>query len=450
MGHYFHLEQRLMAQILIDMKYLKVLPFLFFLINLNAQDVEMQSYKFGEGLRFVGESGYNVRITGYAQPMSELKSINSEESNSSRYRMRRVRLRMDGQSSNERFKYRFQVDLSGVSEIGESDEDPLLDAYVDYALTNRISVKFGQRSTYTDNRELFMNSNSLQLVERSRLTSAFSSIREFGLFISGRFRAGRGSYVRPHFVLTNGDGKNVYSRDRGGLKIGGRVDYLPFGLFTNMGQFRQIDVMREQVPKLVVGVHYSKNNGMSSRRGRYSGRIIYLNANDQESLPDYTKYGVDFLFKYKGFSALGEYIKSTAEVPSDITQRIRNNGSISESFLVNEVQDVDSYVKGRMMLGSAYNIQMGYLFKNGFSVDSRYTHLIADENSFLNNETFYNRPNYYTLGIGKLLGRNYGFKVQASVTHVDGSLGINHDLDTNTPAIFEDEIIFRLITTISF
>jgi hypothetical protein len=439
-----------MAQILIDMKYLKVLPFLFFLINLNAQDVEMQSYTFGEGLRFVGESGYNVRITGYAQPMSELKRINSEESNSSRYRMRRVRLRMDGQSSNERFKYRFQVDLSGVSEIGESDEDPLLDAYVDYALTNRISVKFGQRSTYTDNRELFMNSNSLQLVERSRLTSAFSSIREFGLFISGRFRAGRGSYLRPHFVLTNGDGKNVYSRDRGGLKIGGRLDYLPFGLFTNMGQFRQIDVMREQVPKLVVGVHYSKNNGMSSRRGRYSGRIIYLNANDQESLPDYTKYGVDFLFKYKGFSALGEYIKSSAEVPSDITQRIRNNGSISESFLVNEVQDVDSYVKGRMMLGSAYNIQMGYLFKNGFSVDSRYTHLIADENSFLNNETFYNRPNYYTLGFSKLLGRNYGFKVQASVTHVDGSLGINHDLDTNTPAIFEDEIIFRLITTISF
>ena len=456
MGHYFHPERELMALILINMKYFKVLPFLFFLINLSAQDVEMQSYSFGEGLKFVGESGYNLKLTGYAQPMSELKRINSVESNSSRYRMRRVRLRMDGQSSNERFKYRFQVDLSGVSEIGESDEDPLLDAYVDYALTNRISVKFGQRSTYTDNRELFMNSNSLQLVERSRLTSAFSSIREFGLFISGRFRAGRGSYVRPHFVLTNGDGKNVYSRDRGGLKIGGRIDYLPFGLFTNMGQFRQIDVMREQVPKLVVGVHYSLNQGMSSRRGRYSGRIIYLNANDEESLPDYTKYGVDFLFKYKGFSALGEYIKSSAKVPTDITQRVRTNGTESPDFNGNDVDgngdlnDMINYVKGRMMLGSAYNIQMGYLFKNGFSVDSRYTHLIADENSFLNNETFYNRPNYYTLGVSKLLGRNYGFKVQASVTHVDGSMGINHDLDTDTPAIFEDEIIFRLITTISF
>ena len=39
---------------------------------------------------------------------------------------------------------------------------------------------------------------------------------------------------------------------------------------------RQIDVMREQAPKLVLGVHFSHNSGMSSRRGRASGTIIYL------------------------------------------------------------------------------------------------------------------------------------------------------------------------------
>ena len=37
---------------------------------------------------------------------------------------------------------------------------------------------------------------------------------------------------------------------------------------------------------------------MSSRRGRY-GRLIYLNNNDEESLPDYFKTGIDFLFKYR-------------------------------------------------------------------------------------------------------------------------------------------------------
>ena len=48
------------------------------------------------------------------------------------------------------------------------------------------------------------------------------------------------------------------------------------------------------------------------------------------------------------------------------------------------------------------------------------------------------------------MSRNYGFKIQASVTYVDGSLGVNHDYDIDTDAIFTDEILFRLITTISF
>ena len=57
---------------------------------------------------------------------------------------------------------------------------------------------------------------------------------------------------------------------------------LPFGLFTNFGQFRQADIVRENSPKLIFGGYYSYNDGMSSRRGRTSGDIIFLN-NDQKS-----------------------------------------------------------------------------------------------------------------------------------------------------------------------
>lgn len=436
------------------MKIIKIISLFLFLIsfNINSQS-SLNSYSFGEGISFTADNGSMIKLSGYAQPHLEIKNYNDLEENSSsnRFRLRRLRLRFDGQASNPKFAYRFQVDLSGSSETGEATGDFLLDAYVSYDITNRIKVIFGQRSTYTDNRELFMNSNSLQLVERSRLTSAFSSIREFGLFLSGNFRLnGQGSYLRPYFVLTNGDGINNFDKDLGGLKIGGRIDFLPFGLFTNKGQFRQIDVMRELTPKFVIGVNYSHNSGMSSRRGRNSGSILYLNELGQQSLPDYTKYGIDFLFKYNGFSALGEYVKSSSTVPTDIIERVRNDGSTSSSFLVNGVQDIESYVNGRMMLGEAYNIQMGYLFKSGITIDSRYTHLKADDNSFLNNATFYNRPNYYTLGIGKLLGRNYGAKIQGSITFVDGSLGVNHDNDTATDPVFKDELLFRLITTISF
>ena len=436
------------------MKIIKITSLFLLLISLNINSQStLDSYSFGEGISFTADNGSKIKLSGYAQPHVEIKNYNDLEENSSstRFRLRRLRLRFDGQASNPKFAYSFQVDLSGSSETGEATGDFLLDAYVSYDITNRIKVIFGQRSTYTDNRELFMNSSSLQLVERSRLTSAFSSIREFGLFLSGNFRLnGKGAYLRPYFVLTNGDGINNFDKDLGGLKIGGRIDFLPFGLFTNKGQFRQIDVMRELTPKFVIGVNYSHNSGMTSRRGRDSGSILYLDEFGQQSLPDYTKYGIDFLFKYNGFSALGEYVKSSSTVPANIIERVRNDGSTSSSFLVNGVQDVESYVNGRMMLGEAYNIQMGYLFKSGITIDSRYTHLRADENSFLNNATFYNRPNYYTIGIGKLLGRNYGAKIQGSLTLVDGSSGVNHDNDTATDPVFKDELLFRLITTISF
>ena len=416
--------------------------------KLGAQNTQLNSYSFGEGYNFNNENGSSVKLQGYIQPSVEIRSYSNGTTDSEvRYRMRRVRLRLSGNSANERFSYRFQVDLAGANEVDTEDNNYLLDAFISYAITNRIKVSFGQRATFTDNRELFMNSNSLQLVERSRLTSAFASIREFGLFLEGRFRTGNSSQIKPYFVLTTGDGANIFTSDKGGLKIGGRIDYLPFGLFNNFGQFRQADMVRERTPKLVIGTFYSHNNGMSSRRGRESGSIMYLDENDNEALPDYSKYGIDFLFKYKGFSALGEYIKSTASVPQDITQRVRNNGSTTTEFLVDEVQDVENYVRGKMMLGEAYNYQMGYLFKNGISVDARYTHLIADTYSFLNNATFYNRPNYYTIGVSKYLSRNYGAKIQASYTHADGDLGIN-DIQRN--AISGNENFLRIMLTLSF
>lgn len=415
------------------MKSIKIVPLIILCllaIQLRGQTVKLSSYEFGEGLNFKTIDGQDIRIRSYFQPFFETRHFTEGDVNAAnRFRMRRARIRIDGETSNQKFSYRFQFDLTGSGEVDQQNDVFLLDALISYRLTNAIRVSFGQRATYTDNRELFMNSNALQLVDRSRLTSAFASIREFGLFVDGTLKTGVTSRIKPYFVLTNGDGGNVFGRDFGGLKVGGRLDYLPFGTFTNQGQFNQADIMRELTPKFVIGANFSHNNGMSSRRGRGSGDIIYLNNADEESLPDYTKYGIDFLFKYKGFSALGEFVKSSASVPNDITQRVRNDGSVSTVFLVDGVQDIENFVKGRMMLGEGYNLQMGYLFKNGFSIDGRYTHLNADDNSFLNNATFYNRPNYYTIGFSKYLARNYGAKIQTSFTYIEGD-GIN-DINGN-------------------
>jgi hypothetical protein len=237
-------------------------------------------------------------------------------------------------------------------------------------------------------------------------------------------------------------------KDHGGLKFGGRIDYLPFGLFSNFGQFRQADVVRELTPKLVIGGNLSHNIGVSSRNGKESGTILYFDSLSQESLPNFTKYGIDFLFKYRGFSVIGEFVGTTATVPSNIRQRQRTDGTIATTFPdINGVQDVSNYVKEKMILGKGYNIQAGYVFKNRISVDARYTYLAADTHSFLNNGTFYNRPRYYTFGLSKYLSRGYGMKIQASVTYIEDKAGSN---DLAGLPITGNEWIMNVITSIAF
>jgi hypothetical protein len=416
----------------------------------HAQDTTIiKAYQFGDGIRLSDKKGNTMRITGYVQPFAEYRNRFNEEGDPAemRFRMRRLRLRMEGHSADDKLSYRFQTDLSGTGELLDGDRNFLLDAWVAYNLAKRVKITFGQRATYTDNRELFMNSNTLQLVERSRVTSAFATIREFGLFMDGTFGLGGQNYLKPYLTLTNGDGPNVFGRDRGGFKYGGRIDYLPFGLFNSMGQFNQVDIVRERTPKLVVGVNYSYNLGMSSRRGRESGGILYLDAMNNELLPNYIKMGVDFLFKYNGFCVIGEYVNGNAIVPEGITQRVRNDGSVSSSFLVNGTEDMQNYVLGRMIIGDAFNLQGGYLFKKGISVDARYTILRAAEHSFLNNPTFFNRPYYYTFGLTKFLGRNYGAKIQADITYAVNEGGINNRFSIPTSG---NELFTRIVATFSF
>jgi hypothetical protein len=424
----------------------------------SAQNPILNNYTFGEGLTFSGKEDYTMNLRGYVQPYAEIKNYtgNDEADNLTRFRLRRFRLRLTGDAERFKIDYRFQVDLSGSGEVGDEQADLLLDAWVRYSITKKTRVTFGQRATPTDNRELYMGSQTLQLVERSRLTSAFASIREFGVFYEGTYRLGPVAYLKPSVAVTNGDGLNNYSGDFGGLKYGGRLDFLPFGLFTRFGQYRQVDMVRENSPKLVVGAIYSLNQGMTSRRGRIGGRFVYINDlnnngefdDGEDRLPNYTKYGVDFMFKYRGFSMIGEFIQSEAQVSEDINLRSDAYGSDFSVFIDNFLSlTAANYVRSQLMLGRAFNIQAGYLFKSLWSVDGRYTYIDSDEHSFLNNGTFYNRPEYYTIGLSKYFGRSYGIKVQSSFTYVNAAGGIN---DISGAPISGDEWIGRIITSLAF
>lgn len=415
----------------------------------KAQNPIPNKYILGEGLKFSDKEKSQFAITGYIQPFMEVRSYPEDSINDAytRFRIRRLRLRLSGELPKYKVSYRFQADLSGTPEVGDSTGNALFDAWVAYTPIPNLEIKFGQSSNFTENREILMSSNALQLAERSRLTSAFAVPREFGVFVSYELKLGNNFFIEPGLSVTNGDGPNVFANDLGGFKYGGRIDFLPFGKFVNLGRFRQGDMMRELTPKLLFGFNYSYIQGVSSRRGEASGTIVYLDQNLQMALPNYRKFGFDMLFKYKGFSVLGEMMNGHATVPNNIKYRVRESGTISSSFLVNGVEDMQNYVKERMIIGNVYNIQGGYIYKKKYSLDARFTHFDAAQHSFLNNEAIYNRPNYYTIGLTRFLNRSYGLKIQASLTYVDAANGA---IDIKRNIIYKNEYITHVIATISF
>ena len=438
-------------------RYLFLVFIYSFIINFNySQDIILGDYIPGNGLAFSStDQNYKVVLRGYSQSLFESKTRSFDSSNIldnnvyNRFRARRVRLRLSGNQLFPGFSYRLQVDLAQSVEGDGELSGLLLDAWVGYNITKKLKIIFGQKATPTDNLSVQMASNSLQLPERSRLTSAFASIREVGLFMEGKFKTGKKSVFKSMLCITNGDGSNTLSNDFGGLKYGARINFLPFGTFRNFGQFRQVDMVRELSPKLMLGINGSYNVGMSSRRGRENGDFLFYNITNSDTslrLPNYLKTGADLLFKYRGFSLIAEFIMTKAFISDDITTRNDRYGNPEDLTTNFRGYSAEEYVRTQLMMGSGINLQAGYLFKNLFSIDGRFTSLNPDEYSFMNNTSFYNRNKYYTIGISKYFSKNYSYKIQASYTLVDDAT----IRDLSSVDYRGSENILRLMVQIAF
>ena len=426
------------------------------------QDLLLGDYIPGNGLTFASkDDNYKVVLRGFSQSLFESRIMNYDSTGIvnknvyNRFRARRVRLRLSGKQIYPGFSYRLQLNLAESEADNDQLSNILWDAWIGYNINKYYRISFGQKSSPSDNIELLMASNTLQLTERSRVTSAFSNIREIGFFIDGRNNiVGSKMVIKPSFSITSGDGygfKSI-SKDYGGLKYGGRINFLPFGLFRNFGQFRQVDMVRELTPKLLIGFNGSYNVGMSSRRGRRNGDFLYYKIESSDtsySLPNYLKYGLDVLFKFRGFSVLAEFVQSRVYFSDSITHRNDRYGDNPQIIITNfRGYSPSDYVRTQLMLGTGLNIQAGYLFKNLISIDGRFTMLIPDDLSFMNNTLYYSRNKYYEIGLSKYFTKNYSFKIQASYRFADDAL-IRHPNFGNT-AFNGNESTFYLMVQIAF
>jgi len=264
------------------------------------------------------------------------------------------------------------------------------DAYVQYAFNKTWAIGLGQ-TKLPGNRQRVNSSGDLQLVDRSIVTSTFNIDRDYGVQVS---------YKKPKFnlkgAISSGEGRNINGGDDG-LAYTGRVEVLPFGQFTNGGDYFEGDLAREKAPKFSVGFAYSYNQN-AVRTGGQLGSMLY-GSTDIETM------FIDFIYKHQGWSLAAEYIKRAS--PSPIT----TNAEGSERYV---------YV------GDGQNIQGSYIFKNNFEFVARYSAL--NPGSEIQGKEKIKQQ--YTFGLNKYI-KGHRIKLQSDVTYEQDRLNEVNALTTN-------------------
>ncbi|MCD8167186.1 MAG: porin [Bacteroides sp.] len=257
--------------------------------------------------------------------------------------------------------------FSFLLETNFADSNPLMDAWMAYNLKQYLTVSVGQKQTFTNNREMLFHEKNLSMPMRSIVSESFSRTgRELGIFLESNLQAGQVVF-RPMVAITTGDGRNSFGSssidsDLGGLKYGGRLDILPLGNFAPGNDALAIDFAREEKPKLLVGVAWSYNDGASNAVGEGHGDFLMYDQEGNTKFPSLRKLTADILFKYRGFTLMGEYMNATATCLGGIYPQATGDIPLLPEEIANY-----------LALGNGYNIQAGYFFKKGWGVDARFS-----------------------------------------------------------------------------
>ncbi|RUA14453.1 MAG: porin [Flavobacteriia bacterium] len=397
-----------------DIKKLALLGcyFLFLCIHFSYSQYQAES-TFGKGLfNIVGkDSSWTAKVGARMQILAvsswgetQDRGLGNPEQN---FLIRRARLKFDGFVHTPKLRYKLELglsnrDISGGSEFTGNTPRYILDAVVMWNFYENFELWFGQ-TKLPGNIERVISSADLQQVDRSLLNSKFNIDRDMGLQLRHHFKLGKKALVREKFAFSQGEGRNVTVGNQGGHQYTSRLEFLPFGKFISKGDYKGADLSREQTPKLMVGVTYDINKDAVRTR---SNMGTFMQTDTGLYKTDISTLFGDFMFKYRGFSLMGEYAHRDADEPVAINMDGTETGDI-------------------VQVGNALNLQTGYLFKTNWEVSARYTHLELDQEI-----TGKNPEEQYTLGLSKYIV-GHKLKVQTDLSYLDVDNGM-------------DEVMFRL------
>jgi len=374
-----------------------------FLIGFDAiaQDeikTASKEFQLGDGLRFnVNDGEYKFRIGGFIQGFYQHDKTDGLDANSY-MNAKNAFFTISGSMLKEKVSFLLQNNFSNGK--------PLLDVWVTYDPNSNLKITFGQKQTFTNDREMTFFEDKLQFADRGLFSSTLSnSGREFGVFFESQFQAGN-FIIKPKLAFTSGDGLNSFGTnsadtDKGGLKYGGRLDILPFGNFKEGNDGYIADLKHEDKLKVLAGAAFSYNVGASNEVGEGHGDFTLYDRTGKDKQPDYRKIYQDVLLKYNGFSFLAEYFMATATTL---------NGSFLDAKALRPLYltEISEY----LVLGDGYSARAGYVTKSGYALDLKYEKFNKE---FDNPAALLLDQTNYTVGFTKYFKEN-NLKIQTAVS----------------------------------
>ncbi|MCK0161041.1 porin [Allomuricauda sp. F6463D] len=387
----------------------KLIRFGFFFLltcihSIHSQETSQTS--FGKGLLNIKgkDSTWSMKVGLRMQLLSDFSWIDEGQNNLSRSEqnvsVRRARLKFNGFAYSPKLKYKIELglsnrDMSGGSEFTSNTPRYIYDAVVMWNFYQNFELWFGQ-TKLPGNIERVISSGDLQQVDRSILNSTFNIDRDVGfqlrhyIYLSNKF------LIREKFAISQGEGRNVTEGNLGGLQYTTRLELLPFGKFKGDGDYKGVDLNREPTPKLMFGATYDANIDAVKTRSNM-GTYMFNDIGFYET--DISTLFFDVMFKYRGFSFMGEFANRDADNPIALNSNGTQTGDV-------------------VQVGKGLNLQSGYLFTNNWEVSARFTSVKLDYNI-----TGANPEEQYTLGLSKfIVGHKLKVQTDFSYLNVDNGL----------------------------
>lgn len=328
------------------------------------------------------------------------------------FQVRRMRLKANGYMIDPRLTFKIELAFSRDDINGhlQNAANILLDASMQYSFTPNLRLHFGQFKL-PGNRQRVISSQDLQLVDRSLANAAYNLDRDVGLML--QYQKQLGPALLMYFsALSNGEGRNTLSSSNKlnnnelNLALTQRLEILPFGRFTDEGDYFESDLLRESMPKLSLGAGYFYNKGAIRASGQ-RGHILYEARN-------ISGFFSDLMFKYQGWSVLAEYLQMNCENP--ITKL---NGNY---------QAVET--------GQGYMIQTGYILPFFWEISARYSQILPDDKI----KAFQQAQSELLLGVSRYI-RGHRIKLQSDVGYI---------VEENLPQEFQEYWQWRVQMELGF